>query len=61
MKHTYTLKLREELGVTYREVRGHGCLRVLLPAGGTDTRRAAEELKEELGATYRSVRGHGCL
>jgi len=33
----------------------------LLPAGGTDARRAAEELREELGVTYRSVRGHGCL
>jgi len=32
MNHTYTFKLRKELGATYREVRGHGCLRALLPA-----------------------------
>jgi len=45
----------------YRKIRGHDYLRVLLFAGGIDTRRAAKKLKKEFGATYRSIRGHGYL
>jgi len=54
-------ELREELGATYRSVRGHGCLEKQIKPAIADARRAAEELREEHGVTYGGVRGHGYL
>jgi len=51
MNHIYTFKLKKKLGATYRKVRGHDCLRALLPAEGT------KALKKELGATYKVYGG----
>jgi len=50
------IRLKRLYEITYRKVRGHGCLRVLL-FGGTNTPRAAEALREELGATYEMYGG----